>query len=474
MSAYREIGVDEYRSAEGVALGRLVASGEVSPVQLVELAVALARQAEPALNAYVGFREEAALAEAAVLESEARQGRLRSALHGVPIASKDNMYLAGEPSLKGSRTTSADPAKVSSPFVQRLVDAGAIVIGRTTTPEFGWKGTGISPLTGVTRNPWDPSRNSGGSSAGSGATVGSGAVPIATGSDAGGSIRIPAAFCGAVGLKPTLSAIPLWPGTVNESLSHAGPITRGVADAAAVLALTRGPDHRDPQSAYALPSPLPAPARPRIGIVRAPWGMAPSDEVARRTEPAFEALIASGIAEFEEVELDLEVPRAVFEALWVTGRGLGFAELIAERGAVMDPGLARLLPLAEEYSLRSFLSSLQDRRAFNSAMYGWLERFDLLVMPTMPLTAFEADREVPEGGEADAKLPWITWTPYTYPFNITGQPAITVPFGLTEGALPIGLQLVAGWARDDLLLSVAAEVERVLAPLGELRVAPLR
>jgi len=472
MSGYRDLGVEEYRAADGVALGRLVAAGEVSPVQLVELAIGLAREAEPRLNAYVGFREEAALAEAAALEAEARGGRLRSRLHGVPIASKDNMYLAGEPALKGSRTTNDALATISSPFVQRLVDAGAVVIGRTTTPEFGWKGTGISPLTGVTGNPWDPSRNSGGSSAGSGATVGSGAVPIATGSDAGGSIRIPAAFCGAVGYKPTLSAIPLWPGTVNESLSHVGPITRSVADAAAVLALTRGPDHRDPQSAYALPSPLPAPARPRIGIVRTPWGIAPSDEVAERSAPAFDALVASGIAEFEEVDLDVPVPRSVFEALWVTGRGLGFADLIAKRGEIMDPGLARLLPLAERYSLRSFLSSLQDRRAFNTTMYGWLERFDLLVMPTMPLTAFEADREVPVGGEADAQLPWITWTPYTYPFNITGQPAITVPFGLAEGVLPVGLQLVAGWARDDLLLAVAAEVERVLAPLIALPVAP--
>jgi aspartyl-tRNA(Asn)/glutamyl-tRNA(Gln) amidotransferase subunit A len=474
MSPYRELGVEEYRSSDGVTLGRRVAAGEISPVQLAELAIALAKQAEPALNAYVGFREDAALAEAAALEAEVRGGHVRSALHGVPIASKDNMYLAGEPAMKGSRTTHADPAAVSSPFVDRLVAAGAVIIGRTTTPEFGWKGTGISPLTGVTRNPWDPSKNSGGSSAGSGSTVGSGAVSIATGSDAGGSIRIPAAFCGAVGYKPTLSAIPLWPGTVNESLSHVGPITRSVADAAAVLALTRGPDARDPQSAFAVPSPRPMPARPRIGIVRTPWGIAPSEEIATRTEPAFAAIAAAGIGEVEEIDLDLAVPRSIFEALWVTGRGLGFADLIAEQGAIMDPGLARLLPLAEAYSLRDFLRALQARRAFNSAMYALLERFDVLVMPTMPLVAFEAEHEVPVGGEADAPLPWITWTPYTYPFNVTGQPAITLPFGLTEDALPIGLQLVAGWARDDLLLSVALAAEQALAPLGDLRVAPLR
>lgn len=474
MSGYREIGVEEYRASDGVALGRGVAAGELSPVQLVELAIALAKAGEPELNAYVGFREEAALAEAARLEAEARGGRLRSPLHGVPIASKDNMYLAGEPSRKGSGTSTEALATVSSPFVDRLVQGGAIVIGRTTTPEFGWKGTGISPLTGVTRNPWDPARNSGGSSAGSGVTVGAGAVPIATGSDAGGSIRIPAAFCGAVGLKPTLSAIPLWPGTVNESLSHVGPIARSVRDAAAVFALTSGPDHRDPQSAGAVPSPRPEPARPRIAVVRAPWGIAPSPAVAERVMPAIDAVIASGLGEFEEIELETALPRSIFEALWVTGRGLGFADLIAARGAEMDPGLARLLPLAEAYTLADFLAALQDRRAFNSAMAGLLERYDALLMPTMPITAFEADREVPQGGELDAKLPWITWTPYTYPFNITGQPAITVPAGLAADGLPVGLQLVSGWARDGLLLSLATAVEQVVSPPLAERVAPAR
>jgi aspartyl-tRNA(Asn)/glutamyl-tRNA(Gln) amidotransferase subunit A len=470
---FRELSVEEYRASTGVGLARGVALGELSPVQLVELALELAKRSEPAINAYVGFREEAALGEAAVLEAEARDGRLRSQLHGVPIASKDNMYLKGEPSLKGSRTTTRDPAAVSSPFIQRLVDAGAVVIGRTTTPEFGWKGTGISPLTGVTGNPWAPDRGSGGSSAGSGATVGAGAVPIATGSDAGGSIRIPAAFCGAVGFKPTLSAIPLWPGTVNESLSHVGPLTRSVEDAAAVFAVTRGPDARDPQSAGAAPSPWPAPARPRVGVVRSPWGIAPDAEVAERTDPAIDALAAAGIADFEDIDLGLAVPREVFEVLWVTGRGLGFADLIARSGEIMDAGLVRLKEFAEAYSLRDYLDALTARRAFNSAMAAWLERFDALVMPTMPLVAFDADREVPEGGEADAKLPWITWTPYTYPFNITGQPAITLPVDLARGRLPVGVQIVSGWARDDFLLALAARAERVLDVANEQIVLPL-
>ena len=460
---YVELSADDYRAASGVELGRRVAAGELSPVHLTELALELAKQAEPAINAYVGFREEAALVEASAREAEVRAGHVRSVLHGVPIASKDNMYIAGEPARKGSRTTGDDPATTSSPMVERLQDAGTIIIGRTTTPEFGWKSTGISPLTGVTRNPWDPTKNSGGSSAGSGATVGSGAVPIATGSDAGGSVRIPAAFCGVVGLKPTLSAIPVWPGTVNESLSHAGPLTRSVKDARAVLHLTRGADARDPQSAFAAPVPVPLGRPWRIGIVREPWGIASESDVAARLAPVFEAIEGSSLGMVEELALPIPVPRAVFEALWVTGRGYGFADLSRSQGEIMDPGLARLTGLAEQYTLDGFLASLAARRDFNATMFATLEQYDLLVMPTMPLTAFAADAEVPVGGEADAQLPWITWTPYTYPLNISGQPAISIPVGLGPGRMPVGLQIVGGWATDDLVLAAAEQIETLVA-----------
>ncbi|WNM24082.1 amidase [Demequina capsici] len=473
MTGFRELELAEYQALSGVELGRMVAAREVSPVHLAESALELAARDEADLNAYVELRRDAALAEASQLEAEARDGRVRSALHGVPIASKDNMPIIGEPCLKGSRTSAAKPSTYAAPMVERLQAAGAVIIGRTTTPEFGWKGTGISPLTGVTRNPWDTSRNSGGSSAGSGSTVGAGAVPIATGSDAGGSIRIPAAFSGAVGLKPTLSAIPVWPGTANESLSHAGPITRSVADARAVLEITAGPDPRDPQSFFATPAARTLTGHLRIGVVRAPFGIAPSSEVSERLEPTLSALrgwTAQGTL-VEDVDVATAVPREVFERLWVSGRGLTFAELIEDRGDAMDPGLARLLPLAREYDVADYLEGLQLRRAFNAEMFALLERYDALIMPTMPLVAFDADQEVPAGGEADAKLPWITWTPYTYPFNITGQPAVTVPVDLGPGRLPVGLQVVGGWARDLLVLDVAERLELLTAPTLERTVA---
>ena len=474
LSRYAALSAEEYQASTALDLGRRVAAGELSPVQLADCALDLAAAAEPAINAYAALLSGRARREAAEREAEVRAGRLRGVLHGVPIAVKDNFYYQGEPTGKGSRTSSDQPAAQSAPMVSRLVGAGAVVIGKTTTPEFGWKGTGISPRTGVTRNPWNPARNSGGSSAGSGATVGAGAVPVAIGTDAGGSIRIPAAFCGVVGFKPTLGAIPVWPGTVNETLSHAGPLARSVADARAVFELTRGPDPRDPQSAF--PSPLTdPPGRPRlrVAVLPEPFGIAPEAPVAAVFGQACELITHAGFADFTEGhDWGLPLPRAVFEAMWVTGRGLGFADLIRARGEVMDPGLVRLLPLAEEYSLARYYQALEARRAFNAQLFALLGDWDLLVMPTMPGTAFAAEDEVPPGGEAGAPLPWITWTPYTYPFNISGQPAITVPGGLAADGLPAGLQIVGPWGHDRRVLDFAELCEQALAPLNLSRVAP--
>jgi aspartyl-tRNA(Asn)/glutamyl-tRNA(Gln) amidotransferase subunit A len=475
LSRFAPLEIDDYQAASALTLGRRVAAGELSPVQLVECALHIAETVEPSINAYAALLPERARRDATDREAEARAGQFRSPLHGVPIAVKDNFYYEGEPTWKGSRTSSDEPAKTSAPMVARLLDAGTVVIGKTTTPEFGWKGTGISPRTGITRNPWDPTRNSGGSSAGSGATVASGAVPIATGTDAGGSVRIPAAFCGVVGLKPTLGAIPVWPGTVNETLSHAGPITRSVADARAVFELTRGLDPRDPQSAYSTAL-ADCSGRPvRIGVVSAPFGIAPDARVQAVFDEAIGLLQTDDFAdraEWSELDLAPALPRDIFEAMWVTGRGLGFADLIESHGEVMDPGLARLLPLARAYTLADYYAALDRRRAFNAALFAVFDQVDLLVLPTMPGTAFAAEAEVPPGGEIEAPLPWITWTPYTYPFNITGQPAITLPCGLADDGLPVGLQIVGPWAHDARVLDVAECIESTIAELNPRKVAP--
>jgi aspartyl-tRNA(Asn)/glutamyl-tRNA(Gln) amidotransferase subunit A len=472
--SFTEISLEEYTASSAVNLGRRIAARELSPVQLTECALTIAEREEPRVNAYAALMPNRARAIAVRREAEARDGRIRSAIHGVPIAAKDNMYIEGQPCWKGSLTTSDDPAPVSSPMIARLEEAGTVLIGRTTTPEFGWKGVGNSPRTGVSRNPWNPTRNTGGSSAGSGATVASGAVPIATGTDAGGSIRIPASFCGTVGLKPTLGAIPVWPGTVNENLSHAGPLTRSVEDALAVYSVTRGPDARDPQSSFSVPQPADPAARHRVAVVREPFGVAPETGVADTFDTAIRLLSAAKVADLTEITLDRGAPREVFDALWVTGRGLGFADVVGRHRDIMDPALARLSSLAADYSLADFFAIMQQRRAFNQWAFALFDHWDLVLMPTMPMVAFDAEAEVPLGGQTDAPLPWTTWTPYTYPFNISGQPAISIPIGLEPGRMPVGVQIVGPWSADLRVLSFAATCETVLASLNKTRAAPSR
>ena len=429
--------------------------------------VASGQDSRTPINAYVTFLEAYALAQASERESEAKQGRLRGPLHGVPIAIKDNFYLKGFPVLKGSRTSPADPADYDSPMVARMLAAGTVIIGKTTMPEFGWKGTGSSPLTGVTRNPYDPAQNSGGSSAGSAATVAARAVPIALGSDAGGSIRIPAAFCGTVGLKPTLGRIPVYPGTVTETLSHVGPLCGSVEDAALVLAVTEGPEPRDPLSFGSYPTDEAwrlerlRQGRARVGVLRQPFGVAPDSGVSVAFSATLDALARLNV-ERVDAEMPAALPRAIFEAFWVTGRGYGFVEQVKHSRGMMDAGLARCYDLAQQYSLPDYFGAIDARRRFIASAFALFNDYDLLVMPTMPLTAFAADAEVPDGGEADAPLPWITWTPYTYPFNISGQPAISIPCGLADG-LPVGLQIVGPWGCDRLVLTFAAQCEEAIA-----------
>ncbi len=475
---YTSLSLSEYVQLSGKKMGELVAQGQVSPAHLAECALHLARAAEPTINAYVGFLDAYALSQASEREAEARTGRLRGPLHGVPIAIKDNFYLKGYSVLKGSRTSSAEPAGYDSPMIARVVAAGMVPMGKTTMPEFGWKGTGISPLTGITRNPYDPRRNSGGSSAGSAATVAARAVPIALGSDAGGSIRIPAAFCGTVGFKPTLGRIPVYPGTVTETLSHVGPLCGTVEDAALVLSATEGPDPRDPLSFTSYPTDESlrlrrlADGRLRVGIVKQPFGIPPDTGVAASLSGALDALTTLKI-EHMDVEMAAALPRSVFETFWVTGRGYGFVEQVTHHRDIMDPGLARCHDLAKEYSLPDFFTAIDARRRFVAATFALFDTCDVLLMPTMPLTAFSASAEVPDGGEADAPLPWITWTPYTYPFNISGQPALSIPCGLSDG-MPVGLQIVGPWGCDRLVLAFAEQCERVIAQTqGELPHPPL-
>ncbi|MGC0377097.1 amidase [Streptomyces sp. SAI-229] len=430
--------------------------GEFSPVEVVRAALERAEGIQPEVNAFVRLFAEDALERARASEERWRRGEPCGLLDGVPVTVKDILPLRGAPTLKGSLTI--DPAAgrwdEDAPSVARLREHGAVFLGKTTTPEFGWKGVTDSPLSGVTRNPHDPTRTAGGSSGGAAAAVALGAGPLALGTDGGGSVRIPAAFCGIFGLKPTYGRVPLYPASAFGTLAHVGPMTRDAADAALLMDVIGGPDSRD-WSALA-----PASGSFREGLAGGVRGLrvaySPSlggqvrvrPEVAAAVRRAVERLAGLG-AYVEETDPDLTDPVAAFHTLWFAGAARVTQHLTREQREMLDPGLREIRGAGARYSALEYLAAVDVRMALGRRMGRFHDRYDLLVTPTVPVTAFEAGVEVPKGA---GRRRWTGWTPFTYPFNMTQQPAATVPVGSDGDGLPVGLQLVAARHRDDLVL----------------------
>ncbi|MBT3161866.1 amidase [Streptomyces sp. Vc74B-19] len=430
---------------------------EFGPVEVTRAALRRAEEIQPQVNAFVRLLADDALERAAASEERWRRGEQRGPLDGVPVTVKDILLLRGAPTLKGSRTI--DPAgrrDEDAPSVARLRERGAVFLGKTTTPEFGWKGVTDSPLSGVTRNPHDPTRTAGGSSGGAAAAVALGAGPLALGTDGGGSVRIPAAFCGIFALKPTYGRVPLYPASAFGTLAHVGPMTRDAADAALLMDAIAAPDSRD-WSGLA-----PAPGSFTEGLAGGVRGLrvaySPSlggqvrvdREVAAVVRRAVERLAGLG-AYVEETDPDLADPVDAFHALWFAGAARVTQHLGREQRERLDPGLREICRAGARLSALDYLAAVDVRMDLGRRMGRFHDTYDLLVTPTLPITAFEAGAEVPRGS---GHRRWTGWTPFTYPFNMTQQPAATVPVG-TAGGLPVGLQLVAARHRDALVLRAA-------------------
>ncbi|GHH32488.1 amidase [Streptomyces candidus] len=434
--------------------------GEVSPVEATRAVLERAEAVQGALNCFVRTAGEEALAQAAASEERWRRKEPRGLLDGVPVTVKDLLQTAGMPTLRGSRTVvEAGSWAEDAPSVARLREHGAVLIGKTTTPEFGWKGVTDSPRHGVTRNPHDPSRTAGGSSGGSAAAVAAGAGPLSVGTDGGGSVRIPASFCGVFGMKPTYGRIPLYPSSPFGTLAHAGPMARDAADAALMLDVMAGeadwrdwsqsaPDDGTRAGLFDGVRGLRVAYSPTLGgqVKVAP-------DVAAAVRGAVQCLAEQG-AYVEEADPDFADPVEAFHTLWFSGAARvaqGFGRTQRE---ALDPGLREICGIGARYGALDYLAAVDARMALGRRMGRFHTVYDLLVTPALPVTAFAAGVETPSGAGSGTRR-WTGWTPFTYPFNLTQQPAATLPCGTDRAGLPVGVQLVAARHRDGLVLRAA-------------------
>lgn len=447
---------------------QLYQTGAASPVDATRAVLARIDALNPQLNAFCLVAHESALQ--AARDSETRWQRLREGgapcgeLDGVPVSIKDLILTRGMPTLRGSHTVDAkQPWDVDAPVTARLREAGAIILGKTSTPEFGCKGETNSPRTGITRNPWDLSKTPGGSSGGAAAAVASGMGPLAVGTDGAGSVRIPAAFCGNFGLKPSFGRVPAYPLSPFGSVAHLGPHSRSVRDAALMMNVLKKPDARDWTSLPPDSSDYLNGLEDGIRGLRIAWsptlGYAKNvhPEVARSVVQAVAHLSELG-AHVEQIDPGFEDPLEITTGLWFAGAWTVWNTLSPAQQALTDPDFRAEALLGEKLSLLDIQRLHLQRGVLGSQMRQFMQRFDLLVTPSVAVPAFEAR---PAGHTPMDPVAMLGWTPFSYPFNLTQQPASTVPCGLTSKGLPVGLQFVGPMFGDALVLRASRAYEAV-------------
>ncbi len=439
--------------------------GKLSPVEVVGECLRRLEGYEGALNAFVLYDPEKALAMARAAESRWKRGEPLGLLDGLPVAIKDTVLVSGWPRRLGSLTTDPRAAQEDSPVVARLRAAGAVFFGKTTTPEFGWKAVTDSPLTGVTRNPWNLERTPGGSSGGSAAALLAGIAPLAVGTDGGGSIRIPAAFCGVVGLKPTFGRVAFYPSALSGDLTHVGPMARSVEDAALMLDAIKGPDPRDWTSlpddgiVYRSAAAEGGVKGKRIALSLTLGLAEPCPEVRAATLRAAEVFVAEG-AVVEPADPFDEGAKGIYEALMLPALARLLRGQKKEAVALMDPGLVALCRQGETVPFEAYLEAESRRAVLGARLRGFFERYDLLLSPTMPIPAAFAD---PRDDDLPSPRNFPLWTPYAPLFNLTKNPALSVPCGFADG-LPIGLQIAGPLWGDLAVLRAGRAYERAAGP----------
>lgn len=430
---------------------------ELSPPDVVEAVLRQIERMESQLNTFA-IRASVDDLHKAAAESAKRwmKGEPLGPLDGIPITIKDAIRTKGWPTLAGSHTVNPDqPWTEDSPAVARARESGAVFLGKTTTPEFGWKAVTDSPKYGITRNPWNLDRTPGGSSGGSAAALAAGIGHAAIGTDAAGSVRIPAAFCGLVALKATTGRIPTYPPSALWRMGHIGPICRTVDDAAMMLQLMAQPDARDwsalPVTGEDFQATLPSLKGLRIAYSPT-LGYAKVDpEIARIVDAAVLLLVDAG-ANIEQVEAPFPDPTPGAMTMFVAGIAHSQRHLDEEALQKLDPALRDVIRRSDSLDRTAYMSAVDSQIALTRNNRLFHQTYDILLTPTLSVAAFEVGKNVPDGYDS---VNWMSWTPFTYPFNITGQPAATVPCGLTAEGLPVGLQVVGDLYADARVLQVA-------------------
>ena len=438
-----------------------------SPVDVTEAILGRIEQLDPKVNAFVTETPELAIEQAKAAEAAYRNGEA-APLAGVPTSIKDLTVTKGIRTTRGSLLFADWTPDFDPPVMERIYASGAVMLGKTSTPEMGWKGETTNRVSGSTHNPWKYGLTPGGSSGGGAAAVAIGFGPLAQGSDGAGSIRIPCSFSGIFGLKPSSGLVPQYPPSLTGDISHVGPMTRTVEDAALFLSVMAGADPRDRLSwssgidyVSALNEPLPKLRiawSPDLGYVKA------DPEILSLVEHAAQAFREMGHL-VEAATPDVADPIDILDMIWASAQAGGYRDNLDQVADQLDPGRLNVIQTAPTLSVVDFGAAMVARNTYYQAIRQFMESYDLLLTPTMPCSPFPVGLDQPEHSGRPS-LSSLGWSPFTYPFNLTGQPAATVPAGFTKDGLPVGLQIV-GRFHDDVTVLQAAKAFEAARPWAQ-------
>jgi aspartyl-tRNA(Asn)/glutamyl-tRNA(Gln) amidotransferase subunit A len=445
-------------------LAELIRTKQLSPVEYLRSLLGRIEALEPKVNAFAYLAADQAMAAARQAEAKLMSGDRIGRLHGVPVTIKDLAITRDMPTQSGSLIMKGNQPTEDTPIVPRLKDEGAVILGKTTTSEFGWTGVSHCPLTGITHNPWKCGYNAGASSAGAGAACAAGFGPLHQGSDGAGSIRMPSHFCGVFGLKPSFGRVPYYPVGTGDLTSHMGPMTRTVADSALMLEVMAGPHPLD----YTTLEAGPAAYHTRLyeGIKGKRIAYSPDLGLAR-VDPDVAALVKAAAERFvelgatvEEVPTPWAAPGPELIRFFWSAHMTRLQPHLEKWESQMDPGLVACIKASDNVSVAEYQAARERKMPYVANIHRWFEDWDFLLTPSVSVAAFPAEKLMPDHWPHH-DWDWVSWAEFSYPFNMSWNPAANVPCGFTAQGLPVGLQIV-GKRFDDLgVLQASAAFEQI-------------